>query len=280
MYPYRVFCFLVCIASVSACGVADDNDGTGDGAIELHGTLTQLAGAATLDDCPNGGVTLEHGIDQDESGNLSAEEVLNTYVLCHGKDGVAADTAALQAEIDELKAAVAANTAKVGYSDDLVAKSLYVAQNAINIEGNKSSVAAVSDNVTFNTTEIAANNSALSDIGSNAAFASWDKDSSDDFDGTYASLSGKPSLFGGSYADLTGAPAAISAAQIAAITANSEAFENIGSHADFEKWDKDASNDFDGAYASLSDAPSTISANEQSAIAANTAKAGFPGFAL
>ena len=88
-------------------------------------TLSEVGGAATLDDCPNGGVTIEHGIDGNQNGKLDSDEVTDTYALCNGRDGVdgsVGDTAALEARIAELEqlvatlqSAVDANTAKVGF---------------------------------------------------------------------------------------------------------------------------------------------------------------------
>ena len=101
--------------------------------IGVNGTLTQLGKAATEAECPNGGVTLEHGIDTNGNGQLDANELLNTYVLCHGRDGVNgddADVSALQAQLDALKAEVAINTAKVGISrsekDTIVANTVSI----------------------------------------------------------------------------------------------------------------------------------------------------------
>ena len=116
MYSFSRF-LVVCgsIFSLAGCIEPGDTDTDPKPFSGLNGTLTQIASAATLDECPNGGITLDHGIDTDGDGKLSESEVTKTYVLCHGKDGVdggGAEVSALQAELDALKAAVAANTAK------------------------------------------------------------------------------------------------------------------------------------------------------------------------
>ena len=55
---------------ITSCGAAtpdENNDVVG-----LNGTLTQVSEAVSEEDCPNGGVTLEHGIDLNADGTLSA----------------------------------------------------------------------------------------------------------------------------------------------------------------------------------------------------------------
>ena len=123
----RLIVFCGSILSVAACDSSGDSASQAKPFSGLNGTLTQIASAATLDECPNGGVTLEHGIDTDGDGQLAEKEVTKTYVLCHGKDGADgsdgsdgsdAQVSALQAELDALKAAVALNTAKVGITSE------------------------------------------------------------------------------------------------------------------------------------------------------------------
>ena len=50
-------------------------------------TLTQVVGAAAEEDCPTGGIELEHGIDTNGNGTLEANEVQERYTLCHGASG-------------------------------------------------------------------------------------------------------------------------------------------------------------------------------------------------
>ena len=57
------------------------------GRTEAFSTKFQVARAATLDECPNGGVIIEYGIDSDGNGLLDEREVLGTDVVCHGANG-------------------------------------------------------------------------------------------------------------------------------------------------------------------------------------------------
>jgi len=50
--------------------------------------LVAEGGPATAEECPNGGVNLDYGIDANGNGTLDADEVSNTYAVCHGQDGV------------------------------------------------------------------------------------------------------------------------------------------------------------------------------------------------
>ena len=72
------------------------------------------------------------------------------------------------------------------------------------------------------------------DLNHKPDFTGWDTNASDDFDGEYNSLSGKPNLFSGSYDDLSNKP-------------------------NFTGWDTNASDDFDGEYSSLSGKPNLFS---------------------
>ena len=51
-------------------------------------SLTQISGLASEADCPNGGITLDHGIDEDRDGELTEDEITKSYVGCHGTDGI------------------------------------------------------------------------------------------------------------------------------------------------------------------------------------------------
>ena len=126
---------------MTSCGATtpdENNDVVG-----LNGTLTQVSEAVSEEDCPNGGVTLEHGIDLNADGTLSADEVTHTYAICHGENGTQGETGPtgpagpagsdadvtavlveldeLRAELSELRAEVETNTAKVGISDEQAA---------------------------------------------------------------------------------------------------------------------------------------------------------------
>ncbi len=102
------------LVGLVGCGTSDSGPAVG-----VNGSLTQMAGIASLDECPNGGVVLEHGVDADKSGVLDAGEVTKTYFVCHGTNGSDADAAteivALRAELSSLKAAVELNTAKKSF---------------------------------------------------------------------------------------------------------------------------------------------------------------------
>lgn len=50
-------------------------------------TLTQVAGEAPAKSCPNRGVTLNHGVDENGSGVLEESEIDRSYQICHGRDG-------------------------------------------------------------------------------------------------------------------------------------------------------------------------------------------------
>jgi hypothetical protein len=115
----RIYCSLVVVVMLGGCKPAIE-------AVGVNGTMTQMAGVASVEDCPNGGVVLEHGIDTNENGELDPAEVTKTYVVCHGANGsdATAEIAELREELNALKAAaitqaerdaIAANSAKVGF---------------------------------------------------------------------------------------------------------------------------------------------------------------------
>ena len=102
----RFFWALILVGVLTGC----ETSGSGS-TVGVNGSLTQMAGLASVEECPNGGVVLEHGIDVDESGELDAGEVTKTYVVCHGANGSDADAAteiaALRAELSTLGIQVA-----------------------------------------------------------------------------------------------------------------------------------------------------------------------------
>ena len=51
--------------------------------------LTALTGEASPEDCPNGGVILSQGIDQNLNARLDEDEISEQVTLCHGRDGAA-----------------------------------------------------------------------------------------------------------------------------------------------------------------------------------------------
>ncbi|MBI5511833.1 MAG: hypothetical protein HY903_24015 [Deltaproteobacteria bacterium] len=49
--------------------------------------MTRVLGEASVSDCPNGGVVLAQGIDQNGNGLLEDVEIQDTVVVCHGTNG-------------------------------------------------------------------------------------------------------------------------------------------------------------------------------------------------
>lgn len=77
----------VLIVPLSLAVLAGCSPGESSGSTAGKHTVTQVAALDSLEECPNGGVTLEHGIDQNGNGVLDSSEVANSYALCHGRDG-------------------------------------------------------------------------------------------------------------------------------------------------------------------------------------------------
>mgnify|MGYP000538850536 CR=1 FL=1 len=46
------------------------------------GTMNQLGAEANTEDCPNGGIMIESGKDQDGNAHLTSEEITKRYALC------------------------------------------------------------------------------------------------------------------------------------------------------------------------------------------------------
>ena len=199
---------------MTSCGATtpdENNDVVG-----LNGTLTQVSEAVSEEDCPNGGVTLEHGIDLNADGTLSADEVTHTYAICHGENGAPGETGPagpagsdadvsavlveldeLRAELSELRAEVESNTAKVGISDEQAAaieantsansaQDALIAENALRAGITPEQSLAIEQNTAkvgitlAQAAAIEANADALLNIGTNPAFDGWDKSVVDD----------------------------------------------------------------------------------------------------
>jgi hypothetical protein len=80
--------------------------GCGKGGSDVSGvpgshTLTHAGALDSVEECPNGGVSLEHGFDKDGNGTLSADEVTDTYALCNGQDGAASGLEDVEARLGE-----------------------------------------------------------------------------------------------------------------------------------------------------------------------------------
>ena len=71
-------------------------------------TLAQEAGAASPEECANGGIHLEHGVDGNGDGVLDPTEVSTTYTLCNGINADSAAVEQLTAEVTQLRQDVAA----------------------------------------------------------------------------------------------------------------------------------------------------------------------------
>ena len=73
---------------LSGCSLfVNENDEPAPAASPNQVTLTLIDGPASVEDCPNGGVVLAHGVDENGDGELDEDEVDETYVLCHGENG-------------------------------------------------------------------------------------------------------------------------------------------------------------------------------------------------
>jgi len=168
----RFFGALILVGLLGGCETSGSTVG-------VNGSLTQMAGLASVEECPNGGVVLEHGIDVDESGELDAGEVTKTYVVCHGANGSDADAAteiaALRAELSALKAAVELNTAK-----EVITQA---ERDAIAVNSTKAGI------TQDQASSIAVSSYAVSNIPD---FSGWDKNAADDFNGDYTTLINKP----------------------------------------------------------------------------------------
>ncbi len=192
--------------------------------VALNNTLTQVTALESEADCPNGGGTLEHGIDVDGDATLSEDEITHTYVICHGTNGQDADVSdltseleALRGELEALKTAVDLNTAKEGLTE-------------------------------AQATQLAANTAALNDIGNHTAFDGWDKSVADD--SAYLTEETDPVASAAGYlTSYTETDPVASAAGY--LTEESDplattALIDLGNNAAFDGWDKDVSDDVSG----------------------------------
>jgi hypothetical protein len=81
--------FVGCLPAVpsddaSALAIAGSIDDTGNA-----GVVTSAQSLESLEGCPDGGILLELGIDENGNGELDADEVDGTNNICHGTDGAA-----------------------------------------------------------------------------------------------------------------------------------------------------------------------------------------------
>ncbi|HOW52704.1 MAG TPA: collagen-like protein [bacterium] len=54
----------------------------------VQSVMVKQTAAATIDECPNGGVVLDFGFDKNGNGALDADEILKSEVVCHGVNGI------------------------------------------------------------------------------------------------------------------------------------------------------------------------------------------------
>jgi hypothetical protein len=118
----------ITIGSIALLGATGCEDGPGGDAPSQDGasTLTTVGGALTAGDpnldCKNGGIELKHGIDKDHDGKLSADEVTDTYQLCHGESADKEKQEAQETEIIALKATILELVGKVDTNKDDISK--------------------------------------------------------------------------------------------------------------------------------------------------------------
>jgi len=95
----KVYLFVLVLLSASFTGCIDSEDlpveeetDVEDDSSDLeneskYSTISRATEYDSLDDCPNGGVVIEYGIDENGSGDLEDTEVDGQHIVCHGRDG-------------------------------------------------------------------------------------------------------------------------------------------------------------------------------------------------
>ena len=81
------FCF---ISLTGFSGCSNEDKVPGDDLLDDEApssTIVRVIGAALEEDCPNGGVVIGYGIDENFNGTLDTDEVDGTEIICHGEDG-------------------------------------------------------------------------------------------------------------------------------------------------------------------------------------------------
>ncbi len=89
----KVYLFVLILLSASFTGCIEDPSGleveeTSVLEGENYSTLSRATEYDSLDDCTNGGVIIEYGIDENGNGTLEDTEVDGQHIVCHGRDGV------------------------------------------------------------------------------------------------------------------------------------------------------------------------------------------------
>ena len=87
MQKYCTLCFLLILGF--GCETPDQgpSDAPDSGVRTDVVVLAQEARPATVDECPNGGVALDIGVDTNGNGVLDPDEVTRQEVVCNGRDG-------------------------------------------------------------------------------------------------------------------------------------------------------------------------------------------------
>jgi Tol biopolymer transport system component len=81
---------LVCLAlTLSACGGGGGGGGDNGEVARQPSTVHAAAVVEPGPECPNGGVSVDSGIDDNGNGTLDPAEVDSTEVICNGEDGLA-----------------------------------------------------------------------------------------------------------------------------------------------------------------------------------------------
>ncbi len=90
--PIRFFIVLVIALTLTACGGGSDGGGGdgdgGGGASDNNSSVAVKASPIEAgDECPNGGISIDTGIDDNGNGILDPDEVDKTQIVCNGEDG-------------------------------------------------------------------------------------------------------------------------------------------------------------------------------------------------
>ena len=80
---------LVMIGLMATAGLAGCVGNDGSDSDDYDVTLVDITSASS-NDCPDGGVTIYSGIDDDSDGILETDERDNTHHACNGADGASA----------------------------------------------------------------------------------------------------------------------------------------------------------------------------------------------
>ena len=92
MNKVYLFVLVLLFASFTGCIESEDlpieeEDSSNIEDEPKYSTISRTTEYDSLDDCPNGGVIIEYGIDENGNGTLDDAEVDGDVVICHGQDG-------------------------------------------------------------------------------------------------------------------------------------------------------------------------------------------------